>query len=238
MHTGSDSGNRCLSSPISIVVPAYNEERVIRDALEPLTALNHSIVVVDDGSTDNTWNVITDLPVQALRHAINLGQGAALSTGVKFALQQGAETIVFFDADGQHRMEDLAAFLEPISREQADIVFGCRFFRASDKERVPPLRRLLLKGAVVVNALMTRVWLHDAHNGFIAMTREAAMKIRLTEKSFAYHSELLSEVRRLGLRYVEKPTTIIYSDYSKAKGQSMWNALNIVLDLMLGRVFR
>lgn len=227
-----------LSSSIFIVVPAYNEERAIRDALEPLTRLNHSIVVIDDGSTDNTWKIIAELPVHALRHAINLGQGAALATGIKFALQQKAETIVFFDADGQHRMEDLAGLLETISSKQADVVFGCRFLRASDKALVPPLRRLLLKAAVIVNALMTGVWLHDAHNGFIAMTREAAMKIRLTEKSFAYHSELLSQVRKLRLRYVEKPTTIIYSDYSRAKGQSMWNALNIVLDLMLGRVFR
>lgn len=227
-----------MGSSTFIIIPAYNEERVIRDALEPLTRLSHSIVVVDDGSTDNTWKTIKELPVQALRHAINLGQGGALATGMTFALKQGAEAIVFFDADGQHRMEDLTGLLEPIARKQTDVVFGCRFLRSSDKALVPPLRRFLLKAAVIVNASMTGIWLHDAHNGFIAMTREAALKIRLTEKSFAYHSELLSQVRKLGLRYVERPTTIIYSDYSRGKGQSMWNALNIVLDLMLGRVFR
>jgi glycosyltransferase involved in cell wall biosynthesis len=227
-----------LSSSIFIILPAYNEEPMIRAVLQSLIQLNYSIVVVDDGSGDNTWSVIEDLPVQALRHAINLGPGAALSTGMKFALQQGAEIMVLFDADGQHRMEDVDVLLEPLLAKEADVVFGSRFLRAADKELVPPLRRLFLKGAVMVNALMTGAWLNDAHNGFIALTREAALKVRLREKGFAYHSELLNQVRKLGLRYVERPTTITYSEYSRAKGQSMWNAVNIVLDLMLGRVFR
>ena len=227
-----------MTTSIFIIVPAYNEGRVIRSVLQSLIPLNCSIVVVDDGSVDETWSTICSLPVYALRHRINLGPGAALATGIKFALQQNADGLVFFDADGQHHAEDIDVLVRPLLAKEADVVFGCRFLRAGDSKLVPPSRRVLLKGAVIVNRLMTGVWLKDAHNGLIGLTREAAMKINLREKGFAYHSELLHQVRKLGLRYAERPTRITYSEYSKDKGQSMWNALNIVVDLMLGRIFR
>ena len=227
-----------MGTSIFIVVPAYNEGRVIESILKSLIRLNYSIVVVDDGSGDNTWSVINELPVYALRHRINLGQGAALATGLKFSLQRGADILVLFDADGQHRIEDINVLIKPLLAKQADVVFGCRFFRAADRALIPRLRRILLKGAVIVNRLMTGVWLHDAHNGFIALTRGAAEQIQLRQKGFAYHSEMLTHVGKLGLRYTERPTMITYSEYSRAKGQSMWNAVNIVVDLMLGRVFR
>ena len=219
-------------------MPAYNEGRVIRSVLQSLIPLNCSVVVVDDGSVDGTWSIICSLPVYALRHRINLGQGAALATGIKFALQQKADVLVFFDADGQHHVEDIDVLVRPLLAKEADVVFGCRFLRARDRKFVPPSRRVLLKGAAIVNRLMTGVWLKDAHNGLIGLTREAAMKMNLREKGFAYHSELLHQVRKLGLRYVERPTRITYSEYSRNKGQSMWNAVNIVVDLMLGRIFR
>lgn len=227
-----------MGSSIFIVVPAYNEGRVIEPVLQSLIRLNYSIVVVDDGSSDNTWSIISDLPVYALRHRINLGPGAALATGMKFSLQQGADILVFFDADGQHRSEDIDVLLQPLLAKEAEVVFGCRFLRATDRALVPRLRRFFLKGAVIVNRVLTGVWLHDAHNGFIALTREAAARIRLRQKGFAYNSEILAQVRKLGLRYTERPTRVTYSEYSRAKGQSMWNAVNIVVDIMLGRVFR
>lgn len=227
-----------MNDSIFVVVPAYSEGHVIRSTLQLLIKLNYSVVVVDDGSSDDTWSALTDFPVYALRHPINLGQGAALQTGMTFALQQGAEIVVHFDADGQHRVEDIDVLIEPLRSGEADVVLGSRFLRQADSQAVPPLRRVLLKGAVMVNRLMTGVWLSDAHNGFRALTREAAEKIHLRENRFAHASEIISQIHHLRLHYVERPTTVVYSDYSKAKGQSMWNAFNIVTDLLLRRVFQ
>lgn len=226
-----------MESSIFVIVPAYNEEHVIRATLKPLIESSYSVVVIDDGSSDDTWSILVNLDVYALRHPINLGQGAALQTGMTFALRQGAEIIVHFDADGQHRVEDIDLLIEPLRRGEADVVLGSRFLRQTDAQAVPFLKRMLLKIAVIVDGLITGVWLSDAHNGFRALTREAAKKIHLHENRFAHASEILSQIRRQRLRYIERPTTIVYSDYSRAKGQSMWNAFNIVTDLLLRRLF-
>ena len=101
-------------------------------------------VVVDDGSQDNTWSMLRDLSVYALRHPLNLGQGAALQTGMTFALRQGAEIIVHFDGDGQHRVEDIDVLVSPLRKGEIDVVFGSRFLREVDKQAVPPSRRVLL----------------------------------------------------------------------------------------------
>jgi len=227
-----------FNESVFVVVPAYNEARVIRSTLQPLIELNYSTVVVDDGSSDDTWAILCNLPVYALRHPINLGQGAALQTGMTFAMRQGAKFIVHFDADGQHRVNDIDVLIEPLRSGRVDVVFGSRFLREADRRAVPFQRRILLQGAVMVNKLLTGVRLSDAHNGFRAMTSGAAKKIYLYENGYAHASEIFSQVHRLQLRYVERPTRIIYSAYSKAKGQSIWNAFNIVVDLLLRRVFQ
>jgi glycosyltransferase involved in cell wall biosynthesis len=226
-----------MDNSIFIIIPAYNESRAIRSTVAPLIAYGYSVVVVDDHSIDQTRAVLQKLPVYYLRHPINLGQGAALQTGMDFALQQGAEFIIHFDADGQHQAEDIAMLLEPLQRGQADVVIGSRFLRWQDRQEVPTFRRLFLRVAVLVNWMMTGVRLTDAHNGFRALTRSAAQKICLRENRFAHASEILVQIRHAKLRYVECPTKIVYTNYSKAKGQSLWNAFNIVVDLLLSRFF-
>lgn len=227
-----------MEESVFIVVPAYNEARVIRSTLAPLLQTDYAVVLVDDGSQDDTWSIAESLPIYALRHPINLGQGAALQTGMTFALAQGAAIIVHFDADGQHRVEDIETLIEPLRKGEADVVLGSRFLRAETTKAIPLMRRMLLRGAILINGLTTGLWLSDAHNGFRAMTREAATKIYLRENSFAHASEILLQIRHQKLRYVECPTNIIYSEYSQEKGQSNLNAINILIDLLIRKVLR
>lgn len=221
-----------------LVIAAYNEARVIRASLQPLLALGYTLVVVDDASTDDTSAQLHGMPVYVLRHRINLGQGAALQTGMDFARARGARYIVHFDADGQHNPADIPVLLEPLRAGTADVVLGSRFLRAQDKARVPARRRALLRAGVVVNGLLTGAWLSDAHNGMRAMTADAAARIDMRENRFAHASEILQLIRRARLRYVERPTTIVYTAYSMEKGQSALNAVKIVFDLLLRRMFR
>lgn len=224
--------------PVFIVVPTYNEGRVIRSTLAPLLKMGYTVVAVDDGSQDETWPILESLPVYALRHPINLGQGAALQTGVTLALSKGASIIVHFDADGQHPAEGIEDLIEPLRQGNADVVLGSRFLRKETIEAIPRMRRILLRGGIVVNALLTGLWLSDAHNGFRAMTRGAAAKICLLENGFAHATEILQQIREAKLRYVERPTHIVYPEYSRKKGQSSLNAINTLVDLLTRKIMR
>jgi len=221
-----------------VVVPSYNEAAAVVNSIRPLLTYGYRVVVVDDGSSDDTWQVLESLPVFSLRHPINLGQGAAIQTGMSFAVQQGAEFVVHFDADGQHSHEQIENLLEPLRRGQADVVLGSRFLNLADTELVPLSKRILLKGATLVNFAFSGLKLTDAHNGFRAFTREAAMKIDLQENRFSHASEILEQIRRHKLKWMEVPSTIHYTDYSKAKGQPISNAVNILFDLVARRFLR
>lgn len=220
------------------MVPAYNEGRVIRATLSPLVDLGYSVVVADDGSKDSTWRQLNGIGVYRLRHPFNLGQGAALQSAVSYVLQQGAQYIVHFDADGQHSIEDIPGLLAPVIAGRADVALGSRFLRKEDWQAVPPSRRLLLKGAVIVNWLLTGLWLTDAHNGARALSRKAAQQIVLRENGFAHATEILQQIRTLKLRFVERPTRIRYTEYSLLKGQRMWHAFDVFVDLLIRRVLR
>jgi polyprenyl-phospho-N-acetylgalactosaminyl synthase len=227
-----------MTSGVFIVMPAYNEGRALAATLNGLMGRRVQVVVIDDGSRDDTAAVAAEFPVHVVRHAINLGQGAALQTGMTYALKCGAKFIVHFDADGQHDAAEIDAMVERLKRDDCDVVLGSRFLRREDSQRVPVTRRIVLRTAVYINWLLTGVKLSDAHNGFRALSRTAAERIALEEDGFAHASEIITQIRRLNLRYVEHPTAIRYTDYSRAKGQSFWNGFNVIFDLLAGRVFK
>lgn len=224
---------------VFIVVPAFNEAALIASTLGQLVATGHEVVVVDDGSTDGTSALLRDFPsVHRLRHPVNLGQGAALQTGMTYALERGADHVVHFDADGQHRAADIAILLEPLVSGEADVVLGSRFLVAEHRDQIPPLRRRLLQSARVVNYLVSGLWLTDAHNGLRALNRRAATAVHLEENGYAHATEILVQLAHAKMRIVERPTRILYSDYARAKGQPLSNAVHILLDLGLGRLLR
>ena len=223
-------------SRLWLVIAAYNEESRIGTTLTEIAKLYPNIAVVDDGSRDATAEVAQQTGVWVLRHPINRGQGAALQTGIDFALKNGAEIIVTFDGDGQHDAADIPAMIAPIQRDEADIALGSRFLGSTIN--MPSSRRIVLKLGVLFTRVVSQIRVTDTHNGFRALSRKAASAIRIYQDRMAHASEILDEVRRLGLRYVEVPVTIRYSEGSMAKGQSSWNALRIVWQFLIGKVTR
>ena len=219
-----------------IVVPAYNEGRRLTVTLRNLKRHYDNIVVVDDGSRDDTGQFALAEGVWALRHPINCGQGAALQTGIDFALQQGASAIVTFDADGQHCVEEIAGLIEPIRIGETDVVLGSRFLGRA--EGLPWTRRLVLKAGVAFTRIFSRIRVTDTHNGLRALSRQAAERIRLHENRMAHASEILHQIQLLRLRYCERPVTIRYTTETLAKGQSSWNAISILSQFILGRFVR
>ena len=220
------------------IIPAYQEADALPATVRDVLALGYSVVVVDDGSRDGTEEALRGLPVHYVRHAANLGQGAALQTGMDYALSHGAEILIHFDADGQHPASRIADLIRPILEGECDIVLGSRFLRREDRELVPLKKRIALRIGIVVSGILSGVWLSDTHNGFRALSREAASRIRLREDGFAHATEILACVRTAGLRYREVPVGIRYTAYSMRKGQPVSNGLNVVVDLLLSRVLR
>ena len=219
---------------VFIVVAAYNEGGCIEGVVRELRASYSNVVVVDDGSTDRTHEAALRTGAHVLRHVINRGQGAALQTGIEYALQQGAKYVVTFDADGQHRVEDVAVLVAPIHGGACEITLGSRFLGGTVD--MPKSRRILLRLAVGFTRVVNRVQVTDAHNGLRAFSRRAAECIHLTLDRMAHASELIDQIRRCGLAFQEVPVVVRYTEYSLAKGQSPRAALRIVLQYLVGRI--
>jgi glycosyltransferase involved in cell wall biosynthesis len=221
-----------------VVIPLYNEAAVVGDVVRDLrTALAAhpagaaGVVCVDDGSSDDSAAVAAEAGALVLRHAVNLGQGAALQTGLTYALRDpDARYFLTYDADGQHQPSDALAMLDVLREGQVDVVFGSRFLAETTRPGLP--RRLLLRAAVAYTNVSTHVRLSDAHNGLRALNRTAAEVIDIRQDRMAHASEIVSQVGQARLRWAERPVHVLYTDYSRAKGQPGLNAVNIVVDLL------
>lgn len=234
----SPAGTLIGNHRVFVIVRAYNEAAVLGSTLHLLMPFGYSIVVVDDGSQDGTKSIAKQFSVHYVQHAVNLGPGAALQTGITYAVQNGADVIITFDADGQHPASQIPTLIAPILADECDVVIGSRFLNPDDLALVPRAKRFVLRVGRIVSGVLAGVWLTDTHNGFRAFSRKAAEKIRVQETGFAYATELLDQIRRNRLRLEELPATIRYSEYSRQKGQKLSNSMNIVLDLLLRKVLR
>jgi glycosyltransferase involved in cell wall biosynthesis len=218
----------------AVVIAAYNEAAMISDVVRDVIRAFPSVIVVDDGSRDRTADLAVGAGATVLTHPINLGQGAALQTGITYAVESGFDHVVTFDADGQHRTEDALAMLEMLEHTGAQVALGSRFVGST--ESMPASRRWLLRAATWFTRATTGLHVSDSHNGLRVLRRDAARLIQLRQNRMAHASEILEEIARHRLRYVEVPVTIRYTEYSLAKGQSGFGAFNIVLDLLLARL--
>lgn len=225
-----------VRSGVYVIVPAYNEARVLGEVVERLRRSYPQIVVVDDGSRDATFEVARRAGAMALRHPINRGQGAAIQTGIEFALRRGAEYLVTFDADGQHQVEDVDRLVDPIRRGECDICLGSRFL--GEALNLPTSRKWLLRAAVLFTRVTSGANLTDTHNGLRAFSRRAAERLDITLDGMAHASEIIDQVVRSGLTYREVPVQIHYTDYSLAKGQTSRGAFRVLLQYVIGRVTR
>lgn len=220
-----------------IIIPVYNEDKVIRKVVEEVRRKYEHVICINDGSSDRSAHEIKEAGAVLVDHPINLGQGAALQTGIEYALQfANAKYFVTFDADGQHRLKDVDEMLKVIKAEKLDMVLGSRFMGAA--ENISALRRVVLKMAIVFSNFTTGVRLTDAHNGLRVFNRHAAERLKVTMPDMAHASEIIHRIAEEKFAYKEVPIVIAYTDYSRAKGQSLMNAINITFDLMLRRMSR
>ena len=223
--------NRKNKPKIYIVIPAYNEENSISGVIKDLKKHNyHNIIVVDDGSTDNTLKIARQAGAIIVRHPINLGQGAALRTGMDLALDLGVDLIVTFDADGQHMARDINKLIKPVISKEVDIALGSRFI--DNSSNTPWLKKVLLKIGVILVFLMYGIMLSDTHNGLRAMNRQAAQKISIESRGMEHASEIIGKIKANKIKFREIPVTIRYSEYSIKKGQRISNSLNIFIKML------
>lgn len=228
---------RSKYSNVVLVIPAYNEGAAIRATIEAIPDEFPNVLVIDDGSSDDTRAQVSATRATLIRHPINLGQGAALQTGIDVALLDPTLTyIVTFDADGQHRIEDVKDMLAHAEFDDVDVVLGSRFL--GNAINMPKTKRLILKAAVWFSNLTSGVRLTDTHNGLRVIHRRAAERLKLELPDFSHASEIVERIGQQRLSYAEVPVTIIYSDYSRSKGQSIINAVNIAFDALLRKVIR
>lgn len=221
-----------------VVVPVYNEATVVGQVLAGLRREFDNIVAVDDGSSDDSAAEILKAGVVLVRHAVNLGAGAAMETGLAYALgQPGSQYFVTFDADGQHQVHDAVSMVQLLRAGDVDVALGSRFMEAGAADGITRSRKLLLKAGRRFDKLTSGVSLTDAHCGLRAFNRLFAQRIQLSLRGMAHASELLSTLRRSGLRYREVPVSVLYTEYSRKKGQKSINSINIAMDVWLHQLF-
>jgi polyprenyl-phospho-N-acetylgalactosaminyl synthase len=222
-----------------IVVPAFNEAAVIGDVIADVGSVFDHVVCVDDGSTDGTGEIARRAGAHLVRHPINLGQGAAIQTGVEYARKQpGARVFATFDADGQHRVKDVAAMIERLAEGDVDVVIGTRF-AGQEGSRPPLMKRIVLRTAARLSRRGRRLGLTDTNNGLRVFNKTVADGLDITMSGMSHANEIIMMIAENHWRVAEFPVEVLYTEYSKSKGQPLLNGVNIVFDGFLrGRTSR
>ena len=220
---------------IAIIIPVYNEAQVIKKTLLDLKKYfktkklkNIDLVVVDDGSIDNSGQLALTHANYLLTHKKNCGLGAALATGIEFAKRNNYDFCVTFDSDGQHDPKDIGTALKKLANY--DIVIGSRFI--GTHSNMPKSRRLILFVSNLITWLFFGVWTTDSQSGFRGLNKKAIQTIRLKSNRMEVSSEFFGEIKRLSLKFSEIPIHVRYTKYSLSKGQKNINSANVLVKLL------
>ena len=217
---------------IYVVIPAFNEGAVLQKTISELKRNFKNVIVVNDGSDDKTREIMENSGIIPIHHPINMGQGASINSGFNFVKNiKSVEAVITFDADGQHASEDAVEFAKEIKNCNEEVIFGSRFLK--HEKNIPFLKRFALKFVIKITNIMLGMKLTDTHNGLKAMKINAIKKIDIKIDNYAFESEMLTQVSKQNMSYKELPTNIIYTNYSKKKGQSLRNGLRIIESLIL-----
>lgn len=217
---------------VFVVIPAFNEGPALGSVVSAVRKYGYEVIVVDDCSKDSTSQVAYSEGARVCRHPINLGQGAALQTGIDLALKLKAKYIVTFDADGQHPAEAIQRALKVFESDpEIEVILGSRFLKKDHATQVPFLRKCILKLALVFTRLTAQIPVTDTHNGFRVFSAEALKKFRINQNRMAHASEILNKISQKKIKFQEIPIEIVYTAYSRAKGQRMSNAVNVLWEL-------
>ena len=221
-----------------IIVPVYNEQEVIGTVLQKIKKffLSSNIICVDDGSSDNSVNEIIKEKVVLLRHIINLGQGAAIHTGIQYALKMNAKYFVTFDSDGQHSIVDAKKMLNFLVKKKLNIVLGSRFLKIKSKKKIPILRSIILFWAIKLSNLFYGIKLSDTHNGLRVFDFKFAKTLKIRMIGMSHPAEFVVNIKKNKFFYAEYPTNINYTKYSISKGQANINSFNILFDMLINKI--
>lgn len=217
-----------------VVIPAYNEEKSLGKVIDNLRKNKfENIIVVDDGSTDNTLEVAKNKKVKIYSHVINRGLGGALNTGIAAALKNNGEIIATCDADGQHNPKDIKRAIDLLKKENLDVVIGSRLINSKG---MPISRKIINSGASLITQILFGIYSTDTQSGLRVFTKEAAEKIIIKTNRMEVSSEIIKEIGRNKLKFKEIPIEAIYTEYSMKKGQKGTNSFSILYKLILRRI--
>ncbi len=223
---------------LAIVIPVYNEEKIIKSVIDSLPkeikGVDKIVVLaVNDGSTDNSSKEIAKTGAKLINHPINLGAGAATVTGLEAAKKINADLAVTIDGDGQHDSADIKRLIKPVLADKADLVIGTRLKQAKG---MPIIKQIGNWGLNVITYALSRMWTTDSQSGFKCFSRKAMDTMDIQALGYEFCSEIIIEAKRKKMRVVEIPTRAIYSNYSKKKGQSIFNGMNIIIKLLVKKI--
>lgn len=225
---------------LAIIIPVYNEGTIIKKVIGSLPKKIEgvdkiTVLVVDDGSTDNSSKQIKKTKAVLLSHLFNLGVGSATVTGLKGAEKIEADIAVTIDGDGQHDPDDIVKIIQPILQNRADIVIGTRLKKSKG---MPNIKKIGNWGLNAITFALSSIWTSDSQSGFKAFSKKAISTLDIESLGYEFCSEILIEARRQKLKIAEVPIQVIYTHYSKKKGQSIFNGTNIVIKLIIRKITR
>jgi glycosyltransferase involved in cell wall biosynthesis len=194
---------------VTIGIPAFNEEKNIAKVIVKLKKISDEIIVCNDGSTDLTGEIAENLGVIVINHKQNLGYGAGINSIIKKSKEIDTDILVTFDADGQHKVEDVKKVIEPIKNGDADLVIGSRFL-SKTKEKIPEYRKIGINIITKVTNAGLKKKITDSQSGFRAYSKDLISKLDISDMGMGISTEILIKTNSLGFRITEIPITILY----------------------------